>query len=263
MNHDNNEIIELLVRLEIPRNEAITYAALLDLDSISIRKIAAETGINRGTTYEALKKLVELGLVSVKRQGKREQYTAESPEKIYEIIRDRRRDLADAQSVAKELVPDLLARQAGQLGRPLVRYYEGDQGITTILKDVLQTCRTLNKPQYYAYSSSVVRGYLYRKYPQFTERRIAEGIKVKVIAVGEGGEETPKSERRWLPDPPQGELSSYTLVYGNKVAIISLTSSNTPYGVVIEDTGGAAMQRLLFEQLWKSLQPESAGRDRT
>lgn len=253
MEPDKKRILELLKSLQVPQNEAVTYVALLNLESISIRKIAAETGINRGTTYDALKRLVELGLVSVRRTGKREQYAAESPEKIYDIIRDRRRDLADITAEAKRIVPDMLALQAGQQGRPKVQYYEGTTGISTILKDVLVTCRQLDKPQYYAYSSSQVRQYLYEKYPQFTERRVAEGIKVKVIAVGEGGEVAAKSERRWLPDPPQGGISSYTLVYGNKLATISLTSSLVPYGVVIEDAGAAAMQRLLFETLWKSL----------
>jgi sugar-specific transcriptional regulator TrmB len=215
--------------------------------------VAAHTGINRGTTYEALKNLVNIGLVSVKQQGQREQYTAESPDKIFDIIRDKRRDLADASEAAKSIVPDLLARKANEQGRPLVRYYEGDAGIVTILKDVLQTCRDMKRPEYYAYSSQKVRQYLYRRYPQFTDRRIAEDIKVKVIAVGEGGDEAAKSERKWLPNPPQSGISSYTLIYGNKIATIAIATDDTPYGVVIEDAGAAAMQRLLFNQLWNTI----------
>lgn len=255
---DTSGIIGILHDLGVPHTEAVTYAALLDMESTSIRKIAAETGINRGTTYEALKNLVTHGLVSVKQNGQREQYTAEPPDVVYDIIREKRRDLADVSDAAKSVIPDLLARKAGEQGKPLVRYYEGDNGVTTILKDVLQTCRTLDKPQYYAYSSQKVRQYLYRKYPQFTDRRIAEGIKVKVIAVGEGGGEAPKSERRWLPNPPQSGVSSYTLIYGTKVATISIASDDTPYGVVIEDAGAAAMQRLLFSQLWKTLPSEQS-----
>lgn len=234
-------------------NEAATYAALLKLDSTSIRKIAVETGINRGTTYEALKKLTDTGLVSVKQNGKREQYTAESPDKIYDIIRDKRRDLLDASEVAKKVIPDLLARKISLEGRPIVRYYEGETGVTTILKDVLQTCRGLKKPEYYAYSSSQVRRFLYRSFPQFTDRRVAEGIRVKVIAVGAGGDEAPKSARKWLPDPQRADISSYVIVYGTKVATISIAADNTPYGVIVEDNGAAAMQRLLFDQLWATI----------
>jgi HTH-type transcriptional regulator, sugar sensing transcriptional regulator len=254
MEPDNSDLISLLVELDIPHNEARTYTALLALESASIRKVAAATGINRGTTYDALKSLVTIGLVSVKSdKGKRERYTAESPERIYDIIRDKRRDLLDASNSAKSIVPHLLANQASPAGKPLVRYYEGDEGVAAILKDVLQTCRNLRQPGYYGYSSAPVRQFLYRKFPQFTERRIAEGIQVKVIAVGEGGEEAAKSQRKWLPDAPASGISSYTIIYGNKVAIISIAKNNTPNGVVIEDAGGATMQRLLFEQLWNTL----------
>jgi HTH-type transcriptional regulator, sugar sensing transcriptional regulator len=253
MDRDKKELISLLGQLDISTNEAETYLALLQIDSVSIRKIAAHTGINRGTTYEALKRLLVIGLVSVKRSGKREQYTAESPEKIFDIIRDKRRDLLDASENAKKIVPHLLAHNVQATGRPLVRYYEGDEGIALILKDVLSTCVFMAHPLYYAYSSSPVRQFLYRNFPQFTERRIAEDIKVKVIAVGEGGEIAEKSERKWLPNPPEGGISSYTLIYGNKHAVISIASDETPYGVVVEDAGAAAMQRLLFEQLWNTL----------
>jgi sugar-specific transcriptional regulator TrmB len=253
MNNDNSSVVNLLLGLGISRTEAVTYEALLNIESVSIRKISAHTGINRGTTYDALKKLISLGLVSVKQGGSREGYTAESPERIYEIIREKRRDLLDATTLAKKVVPQLMADKKRPAGQPLVRYYQDDDGVVTILKDVLQTCRTLDEPEYYAYSSSPVRAYLYRKFPQFTMKRIAEGIHVKVIAIGEGGEIAENSERKWLDDDSNAASSSYTIVYGNKMAIISIAQDDTPYGVVIEDEGTASMQRLLFHQLWSYL----------
>jgi sugar-specific transcriptional regulator TrmB len=253
MNNDSSTIVNLLTGLGISRTEAVTYEALLHIESVSIRKISAYTGINRGTTYDALKKLISLGLVSVKQGGSREGYTAESPERIYEIIREKRRDLLDATTLAKKVVPQLMADKKRPAGQPLVRYYQDDEGVVTILKDVLQTCRGLEEPEYFAYSSSPIRSYLYRKFPQFTMKRIAEGVHVKVIAVGEGGEIAENSERKWLPDDADVATSSYTIIYGNKVAIISIAQDDTPYGVVIEDEGTANMQRLLFGQLWSHL----------
>lgn len=254
MASDNSELVSLLTSLDISVSASRTYAALLSFGSASIRKVATETGINRGTTYDCLKDLVSIGLVSVKSDGgKREHYSAESPERINDLIRDKRRDLLDAAANAKDLIPNLLASQASPAGRPLVRYYEDDEGIATVLRDVLQTCRSMKTPRYYAYSSAPIRHFLYRSFPQFTERRIAEGINVKVISVGEGGEEVEKSERKWLPSPPSEAISSYTIIYGNKVATISIAQNNTPYSVVIEDAGAAAMQLLLFKRLWQQI----------
>ncbi|HVX24294.1 MAG TPA: hypothetical protein VG992_03055, partial [Candidatus Saccharimonadales bacterium] len=115
------------------------------------------------------------------------------------------------------------------------------------------TTAKLDQPEYYAYSSRSLRDHLYRQFPNFTDRRIAEGVKVKVIAMGEGGEPDAMSERRWLPDSAGADISSYTIIYGNKVALISIAENLTAYGVVVEDPGVASMQRLLFDRLWSSL----------
>ncbi len=253
MNDDKMTIQKLLRELDFTDVEAETYWALLNLENVSIRKVAAYSGVNRGTTYDALKRLVTAGLVTTRRSGEREYYSAETPEKVFDLIRDRRKDLWQTQQKAQKLIPELLARKARPQGKPLVKYYEDDEGVVAILRDVLQTCTQLDVPEYYVYSSRPLRQYLYRKFPQFTERRIKEGVNVKVIAIGEGGDPAESSERKWLPEPVGGEISSYTIIYAHKIAHISISNDYTPYGVVVEDAGTAAMQRLLFKQLWSTL----------
>jgi len=253
MNSDKLTVQKLLLDLGFSEAEAETYWALLNLDSVSVRKVAALSGINRGTTYEAIKSLATHGLVTTRRSGQREYFSAESPEKIFDLIKDKRKELWLQQQQAQTLIPELLARHARPQGRPLVQYHEGDDGVVAILRDVLQTCAKLSEQQYYAYSSRPMRHYLYRKFPQFTERRIREGIMVKVIAIGEGGDPADISERKWLADGDDQAASSYTIIYGDKVAIISIADDFTPYGVVIEDAGNATMQRQLFEQLWQAI----------
>jgi sugar-specific transcriptional regulator TrmB len=253
MANDNSETVDLLKQLGLSDYEAQTYQALLKLDAVSIRKVAEQSGINRGTTYEAIKKLLAHGLVSARQNGKREYYSAESPEKIYDIIRERRKELWQTLQDAQKLVPTMRAQSVRPEGRPLVRYFEDDEGIVSILKDVLRTCSQLEKAKYYAYSSRPLRQYLYRKFPQFTERRIREGISVQVIAIGKGGGPAPSSERKWLTGHVKDDVANYVIIYGDKVASISISNDFVPYGVVTEDAGAAAMQRLLFEQLWERI----------
>ena len=227
--------------------------ALLNLENVSVRKVSDFSSINRGTAYEAIKKLAQAGLVSIQKRGEREYFSAESPEKVMDLIRDKRKDLLQIQEHASQLIPQLLARKARPQGQPLVKYYEGDEGVVTILKDVLQTCVKLDTPEYQVYSSRPLRQYLYRKFPQFTDKRVKEGVAVRVIAIGEGGDPMPKSSRKWLEESDDAGISSYVLIYGSKVATISLAENYLPYGVVVEDAGAAAMQRLLFNRLWRVL----------
>ena len=253
MNDDKITIQRLLLDIGFSDIDAETYWTLLNLETVSVRKVADKSGINRGTTYDAIKRLVAAGLVAARRKGEREYYSAESPEKIYDLIRDRRKDLWQVQQHAQKVIPEVLARKARPKGRPLVKYYEDDEGVVAVLRDVLQTCSQLEKPEYDVYSSRPIRQYIYRKFPQFTERRIKEGIAVRVIAVGEGGDPAASSERKWLPEPSDAGISSYTIIYGDKVAQISISNDYTPYAVVVEDAGSAAMQRLLFERLWQTM----------
>jgi sugar-specific transcriptional regulator TrmB len=136
---------------------------------------------------------------------------------------------------------------------PKVRFYEDDEGIANILRDVLETLNRSGEKEYYVYSSRSLRQYLYRQFPNFTRRRIKDKIFVKVIAVGTGGDPVELAERKILEESSEEISSSYNIIYGNKVALISVSKDLTPYGVVIEEAGVAAMQRLLFEKIWRSL----------
>lgn len=242
-----------LTQLGLAPTEAAVYQALLANGPTSIRSLATTTGINRGTTYETLKKLAAQGLVAHVRKGERNKYRAESPQALNGLLENRRRALQQAETTAQQLIPSLLALAGSHGDEPTVRFYEDDEGVALILRDVLATTAQLQPKQYYVYSSRSLRKYLYRRFPNFTRRRIAEDIFVKVIAVGAGGEPDAKSERRWIEEPAQTQLSSYLLIYGPKLALISVSADDTPYGVVIEEPGVAAMQRLLFDTLWSHL----------
>lgn len=239
--------------LGITEAEQRIYTTLLECGPSSIRQLASLTKVNRGKTYEILKKLTALGLVSFKRSGEQKRFVAENPERINDLIEEKKHELAHAEEIAQELIPSLLALGKRRAGEPLVRFYEDDEGIVAILRDVLSTMSKEEKKEYYVYSSKPLRQYLYHQFPNFTRRRIKEGIFVKVIAIGEGGDPVEVAARKWLPEPTDEQLSSYVLIYGNKIAMISLSPNNTPYGVVIDEPGVAATQRFLFEKLWSSL----------
>lgn len=243
----------LLQGLGLHPNEAKIYLALLKSESSSIRQAATEADINRGTAYEAIKNLVSIGLVNYKIIGSRAKYSAEDPAKIHQIIEDKQAELAKLKAASDKILPSLQAFSKSLAEAPKVKFYEGDEGIANILRDVLATAAALDEKEYYVYSSRTLRQYLYRRFPNFTVRRINEGIFAKVIGIGTGGDPAELSERKIIEDDNYETSSSYNIIYGDKIALISVSRDLTPYGVVIEEPGVAAMQRLLFTQLWDSL----------
>lgn len=233
-----------------PRDNRV-YAALLREGVSSIRHIASATNINRGSVYESIKRLVDIGLVSYQQNKVNRKYFAEEPQKILSLIDQRRDELDEVEQRAKKIIPDMM-NEAAYMPFANIRFFEDDEGVALILRDVLDTVGQLEKKEYYAISSKPIRQYLYGRFPNFTKQRISKNIFVKVIALGEGGDPVKVASRRWLDTASGVNPSSYTIIFGNKVATVALNDNHNPYGIVIEDEGVAEMQRLVFESLWQT-----------
>lgn len=239
-------------KLGLSIRDSRVYVALLKSGLSSIRAISDITKLNRGTVYESLKNLSTAGLVSFQQKNVNKKYFAEDPSKLLKLIENKKDELVELEKKTKSVMPALLTT-ATYLPYANIKFYEDHEGVAVILRDVLDTVGGQTKREYCAVSSKEMRQYLYKKFPSFTRQRIKNGIFVKVVAVGPGGDEAPNSQRKWLKVGSSSQPSSYTLIYGNKFAIIGLNDSYNPYGIVIDDTNVAEMQRVLFNQLWKSI----------
>lgn len=229
------------------------YEALLVSPQSSLRKIAADTGINRGSVYESVKKLAEKGLVGSIEIGKQRRYTASSPQTIIELLHERQQQAAQAQAAAAEYISGLPKPSSEAVQGTFAAFYEDHEGIAAILRDVITTCKTMHKPSYRVISTNRVRQYMYHNFPNFTQRRIAEGIAVRVIGVGTEGSKDDLSERKSMAATRGEAPNCYTLIYGDKTAFITIDDANVLAGIVVDNPGVAHLQKELFDHLWQTL----------
>ncbi|QQS19384.1 winged helix-turn-helix transcriptional regulator [Candidatus Saccharibacteria bacterium] len=229
------------------------YEALVENPQSSLRKIAADTGINRGSVYESMKRLAEQGLVGSIEVGKQRRYTASNPDVIIELLKERQEQAAVAQSLAAEYIANL-PKPSSDTAQVVsfATFYEDHEGIAAILRDVLATCREQKNPAYRVISTKRVRQYLYHNFPNFTQRRIADEISVRVIGVGSGSSQDELSERKEFPATRGEAPNCYTLIYGNKTALITLGDTNVLSAIVIDNPGVTNMQKELFDHLWQT-----------
>ncbi len=242
---------QILEKLGFSDKEVAVYKAVLAVGPAPVRKIALQAAVNRGTTYDILKALMEQGLVSYYHQEKKQYFVAEHPERLLAVLENKTAALQAAKSEVTDVIPELAGLLSRASEKPVVKYYEGDKGVRTVLQDVLATMAELPDSQrsYVVYSSADIREHLYRAFPEFTKRRIADRISVRVIALGSGGEEAALSERRWLST--KDGAPTYLLIYAQKTAIISVSAAGEPRGVILEDSGTSQTQRIIFDSLWK------------
>jgi len=241
--------INLLKKLGFSDKSAKVYLALLSLGPSSVRKLADDVDLNRGTVYDMLKELQKKGVVNFYKEATKQYFVAENPTKLKAIVRKRTRDLEEVDSGLDKIIPELQALHDKGGERPVAKYYGKDE-INKILEDVLNVCEAEEK-LYRIYSAEGVREYLYKDFPTFSDVRIAKGINVKVIAIGEGGELRGFDERKWLEK--SGDTGTYIIIYPGKTAYVSLDAKNEPMGVVIENNGVFETQKIIFDNLWEKL----------
>ena len=242
--------INLLKKLGFSDKYAKVYLTLLRLGPSSVRNLADATSLNRGTTYDALKWLKEKGVVNFYKKDSKQLFVAENPDKLHKMVLEQRENLDVVDQQLDRLIPELHALYNKGGERPVARYFTGKE-LRQILEDVLLTCEQDEEPEYRIYSAEGLREYLYRDFPTFSDVRIAKGISVKVIAIGDGGELRGLDERKWLPK--KDGIATFIIMYPGKTAYVSLDAKEEPIGVVIENEGVYQTQKQIFDSLWSTL----------
>jgi HTH-type transcriptional regulator, sugar sensing transcriptional regulator len=241
----------ILEEFGLTDKEGAVYLALLELGPAPARAVARKAAVNRGTAYDILKKLVDLGLTSFYRKGKHH-FVAEPPERLIEAVEDKQTKLQRLKLNITEKLPELKTMFIQQGGRPSIRVYEGSKGVKKILEDVLNTVGEMTEREYYVYSSATAkeREAIYEDFPAFNSKRIEKNINVKTLSLGEGGELSGMDARKWLNTKKNKSSATHEIIYAGKIAHIGLDLSGSAFGVIVENEGIYETQKLIFGKLW-------------
>lgn len=245
------DINVILNKLGFSEKEISVYLSLLHLGPSSVRAIAQQSEVNRGTTYDILKMLIEKGIVSYYHKDKHQYFLAEDPGRLNNLILEDVKKLNDSQLELENIMPELKSIYNRPEEKPVVKYYEGSQGIKIILEDVLLTMSKVKDRKYYVYSSSDVRKHIYKDFPNFAKERVKNKIKCQVVAIGSGGELWGMDERKWI-SKSEGS-PTYMIIYSGKLAMISLNKENKPIGLIISDHGIFQTNKMIFKHIWETL----------
>jgi len=238
------EIWEVLEEFGLRKNKAVVYLALLELGSGTVLEIAKKAGLPRTTTHEITQQLLGLGLCGFVHKGRARIYTAESPDRLQGLLKERERRL-------QNILPELRLMVNTKGARPRARMYEGVAGVKTVFEDTL-TAR--NKTLRGILSMSDLYNMPGKDFmDDYVQRRISAGIALRVVRseINEIEETWPSSasENRELRYAPPGIVFPMTLyLYDNKVGIIGTEKEN--FGMIIESEDFYLTQNNLFSVLW-------------
>jgi len=120
-----------LQHIGLNEKEAEIYLASLELGQTDISRLAKKARIKRTTAYLVADSLKKRGLLNSFKKGKRPVFYAEDPRILLEQLDERK-------ALITSLLPRLLSQSNLIDKKPVIRFYEGEEGIREIFNDSLR-----------------------------------------------------------------------------------------------------------------------------
>lgn len=227
--------MESLKEIGLTEVESKVYLKLLELQKTTTGLIAKKSGIHRRTVYDALERLVVKGLASYIKENNRRYFTPTNPERLLEII-DEKRD-----HLEKEVI--LLKQQYVTVPeKEETVFFRGKQGLKTVFDDQIRERKDICVIGGSKNAENILEFY----FPRFTKLRAKEKIHLRIIfACDRIKKRFPLSKFRYLPKEYDTNVS--TNIYGDKVAIIQWGKL---FVILTKDKEIAEAYRRYFEIIW-------------
>jgi HTH-type transcriptional regulator, sugar sensing transcriptional regulator len=252
----NEQLVTHIEELGLSNKEARVYVANLMLGASSVQRIADQAGIKRVTAYVILESLIGLGLVSQSNKGKKTYFVAEDPNNLQRLLDKRQQELQDQKQNFDQILPELLGLKSVPKESPNVKFYDGAEGIRSVMATFLVTQQREKIETLYGWSNF---DQLEAFFPEIKEHsgnpaRTKSGIPSKLIYTTSRGpvyKETDKlrnRESRYVP-ADQFPLNGDLTIAGKHVIMLSLDPHH-PIGVTIESAELAKTMMSVFQLSW-------------
>lgn len=245
-------IKEILNSINIPDPAQKIYMALLENGKATARTLSHRTGITRTSVYDQIKILKTKGLVTERAIEGSTLFEISDARQLSILLNEQADQLHTQQDFLKKNLPLLIDKS--QSLQPKVRFFEGEEGVKQLFKDILW--------------HDNITLYLYWPYEQmldflgkdfltwFREKRKARNIPIQTIWGHSNGkikdnifiDDGKDVKRRHLIQkniPSMGYI-----IYDNKVAFMS--SRKESFGFIVESVEFTNLQKMQFDILWNN-----------
>jgi len=252
---------QLVIDLGLTDMEAGVYLATVESGNGTASQIAKIAGLQRVTTYEVLKRLSKLGFVRIRARAgsKIKSFIPIEIQEIKSKVEQKKEQLEKTLGSMKEL-GDIFHTiyKRGGIKKPEVLYFEGVDGVKTVLFDTLE-----KRPhEIISFSSHkwLDSTFSDKFVQEYWDMRVKYNIRARAIMPKTNKSfsyfDSNKNTRElrsvlWLPSDVfnfENEID----VYGDNVCIISLESGKE-HAVIIRSKSIAKSMKDVFEILWSTM----------
>ncbi|MFH1401096.1 MAG: helix-turn-helix domain-containing protein [Nanoarchaeota archaeon] len=237
---------QILEDIGLSAAEIKVYLALLELGTSTAGPILEKSGLQNSVVHMTLNRLIERGLVSSVKQGKRNNYQPADPHHIVDFIEEKR-------SRFEQLLPELLMRQNQAKERPQMTMFRGIKGIRESLMVLLDAGGT----EHHTFGStakSLMLGEAW--WVSYHKNRARRGIIAKLmfnesLAFWKAETKYPRAEVRYTT--AGFEPLTETIIRNDMVGIIIW--SEKPLGIIVHQKEAAESYDKFFQIMWGTAHP--------
>jgi sugar-specific transcriptional regulator TrmB len=237
-----------LLSMDLSEKEANVYLGLLSLGKGTVSEIAQQAEINRTTGYDILNTLISYGFVSISGKKPKQEYIAESPDRIIAFLELKKEKTEEQLTQAKIMLPQLKSIH-NISDRPRVRFYEGKQGLEQVYEDILTSHEEIRTYATVDDMHAVLPDY----FSNYYVRRAKKGIHIRAIIpktplAMEQMKQNKKEARETALIPAETFYFSPEInIYDNKVMIALWREK---LGIIIESAEIADAMKKIYELAW-------------
>lgn len=241
------QIIEALQNLGLSEKEARIYTALLKLGRGSAYGIADEAGLKKPTTYVILGELMKKGLANKVPRTRKQLFVPKSPDELFAVAEERL-------SIAKSVLPQLMALAEGEKEKVRTLYYEGLSGAREMLWYHLKEMKGKELVGFYG-AEPDSSAELTDVFHQYNDQLRRHAVTVRGIVP-----EHP-TLKNWRSTDAEYGRTMKVIPYEDYSANISIDVGDIfvrilafreLQGIIIENPDVARTMRQIFEMVWKS-----------
>ena len=235
------DISKILHSLGLNDSEIKTYLAALKQGASTVVELTKHTRLSRQAIYLAIESMTARGLMSSVMSGKKRLFTAEAPYKLLAYAKRKETEMREEIADLEKSLPDLELQLGGE--RPIVRMYEGKEGIRAFLEEVKKT-----KPKFIhevADAESIRKAMSAKDLEPYRKEVAKHKAKLKGIYTGVLNPTPTVASDRIVLNEPCIHFPANISVLGDRVGFVSLDGK--PYTVILENRSVAKTIELLID----------------
>lgn len=234
------EHVQILQNLGLTSVESKIYLTLVEIGKSLAGTVAERAHIHRRNTYDALEKLLQMGLVSYTILNNRKYWSAVHPDKIKSLMKEK-------EDIVTSILPELSSKYSSLKLKQKVEVFEGPGGMKTFFDDMIKEKKEI--------IMLFATGRAYPTLPYYMknwdERLNKNQIKVKVL-LNANGDKKPYKNYKYCEVkilPKNFSTPTQIFIYGNKSAVAIW--SEEPLAILINGVKITNGFRKYFDFLWK------------